>query len=103
AVPRAELRERYETEFMRALGAIATAKRQVNVLLHILGYFRTQLDDDSRRELLSVLEDYRHGLVPLIVPITLVRHYVRRFDVTYLRGQIYLEPHPKELMLRNHV
>lgn len=103
AVPRAELRERYETEFMRALGAIATAKRQVNVLLHILGYFRMHLDDDSRRELLSVIEDYRRGLVPLIVPITLIRHYVRRFDVTYLRGQIYLEPHPKELMLRNHV
>jgi len=103
AVPRAELRERYEAEFMRALGEIATTKRQTNVLLHILGYFRTHLDDDSRRELLSVLEDYRRGLVPLIVPITLIRHYVRRFDVAYLRGQIYLEPHPKELMLRNHV
>ena len=103
AVPRAELRERYEAEFMRALGEIATTKRQVNVLLHLLGYFRAQLDDDSRRELLSVIDDYRRGLVPLIVPITLIRHYVRRFDVTYLRGQIYLEPHPKELMLRNHV
>ena len=103
AVPRAELRERYEAEFMRALGEIATTKRQVNVLLHLLGYFRAQLDDDSRRELLSVIDDYRRGLVPLIVPITLIRHYVRRFDVTYLRGQIYLEPHPKGLMLRNHV
>jgi len=103
AVPRAELRERYEAEFMRALGEIATTKRQVNVLLHILGYFRTHLDDDSRRELLSVIEDYRRGVVPLIVPITLIRHYVRRFNVAYLRGQIYLEPHPKELMLRNHV
>jgi uncharacterized protein YbgA (DUF1722 family)/uncharacterized protein YbbK (DUF523 family) len=103
AVPRAELRERYEAEFMRALGEIATTKRQANVLLHILGYFRKQLDDDSRGELLAVIEDYRRGLVPLIVPITLIRHYVRRFDVAYLRGQIYLEPHPKELMLRNHV
>jgi len=103
AVPRAELRERYEAEFMRALGEIAATKRQANVLLHILGYFRKQLDDDSRGELLAVIEDYRRGLVPLIVPITLIRHYVRRFNVAYLRGQIYLEPHPKELMLRNHV
>jgi uncharacterized protein YbgA (DUF1722 family) len=102
-VPRAELCQRYESEFMRALGEIATTKRQTNVLLHLLGYFHKQLDDDSRRELLAVLEDYRRGLVPLIVPITLIRHYVRRFDVAYLRGQIYLKPHPKELMLRNHV
>jgi len=50
-----------------------------------------------------VIEDYRNGLVPLVVPLTLIRHYVRRFDVAYLRGQVYLEPHPKELMLRNHV
>jgi uncharacterized protein YbgA (DUF1722 family)/uncharacterized protein YbbK (DUF523 family) len=102
AVPRGELRERYEAEFMRALGAMATTKRHVNVLLHIVGHFRGQLDDDSRRELLSVIDDYRRGLVPLIVPITLIRHHVRRFGVAYLRGQVYLEPHPKELMLRNH-
>jgi uncharacterized protein YbgA (DUF1722 family)/uncharacterized protein YbbK (DUF523 family) len=103
AVPRAELRERYEAEFMGALCAMATARRHANVLQHILGYFRERLDSDSRRELLSVIDDYRRGLVPLIVPITLIRHYVRRFGVAYLRGQIYLEPHPKELMLRNHV
>jgi uncharacterized protein YbgA (DUF1722 family)/uncharacterized protein YbbK (DUF523 family) len=103
AVPRAELRERYEAGFMRALGEMATTKRHVNVLLHIVGYFRERLDSDSRRELLALIEDYRRGLVPLIVPITLIRHYVRRFGVAYLRGQVYVEPHPKELMLRNHV
>ena len=102
-IPRATLCERYESEFMRVLGEIATAKRHANVLQHIVGYFRDQLDADSRRELLSLIEDYRRSLVPLIVPITLIRHYVRRFDVAYLRGQIYLQPHPKELMLRNHV
>ncbi len=102
AVRRAELRERYEAEFMGALRQMATARRHTNVLQHILGYFRERLDRDSRRELLSVLADYRCGLVPLIVPLTLIRHYVRRFDVAYLRGQFYLEPHPKELMLRNH-
>jgi len=52
---------------------------------------------------LALIEDYRSGMLPLIVPMTLVRHFVRRFDVAYLKGQTYLEPHPKELMLRNHV
>jgi uncharacterized protein YbgA (DUF1722 family)/uncharacterized protein YbbK (DUF523 family) len=101
--PRAALRERYEAEFMQALAVIATPKRHANVLQHIVGFFRNELDADSRRELLSLIEDYRRSMVPLIVPITLIRHYVRRFDVAYLRGQIYLQPHPKELMLRNHV
>jgi uncharacterized protein YbgA (DUF1722 family)/uncharacterized protein YbbK (DUF523 family) len=100
---RGVLREQYEAEFMQALSVIATPKRHANVLQHIVGYFRDKLDADSRRELLSLIDDYRCGLVPLIVPITLIRHYVRRFDVAYLRSQIYLQPHPKELMLRNHV
>jgi uncharacterized protein YbgA (DUF1722 family)/uncharacterized protein YbbK (DUF523 family) len=73
------------------------------VLMHIAGYFKRELAADEKTELLGVIEDYRCGLVPLIVPITLIRHYVRKFDVTYLRGQVYLNPHPKELMLRNHV
>ena len=103
SVGRGELRDRYETEFMGALKKIATPARQVNVLQHMAGYFRDRLDPESRRELATVIEDYRAGLVPLIVPITLVRHHVRTLDVGYLKGQVYLEPHPKELMLRNHV
>jgi uncharacterized protein YbgA (DUF1722 family)/uncharacterized protein YbbK (DUF523 family) len=103
STPRTKLREEYERDFMSALHELATTRRQTNVLTHVLGYFREQLDTDSRRELLSVVEDYRHGLIPLIVPITLVRHYVRKLEIPYLRGQLYLEPHPKELMLRNHV
>jgi len=103
ANPRMTLRERYEAEFMGALRVMAPTRRHANVLHHIIGYFPKQLDGDSRRELLSVIEDYRKGLLPLVVPLTLIRHYVRRFNVTYLQGQVYLEPHPKELMLRNHV
>ena len=57
----------------------------------------------EKRELLGVIGDYTAGLVPLVVPITLINHYVARFDVTYVRDQIYLKPHPTELMLRNHV
>lgn len=102
-IERAALRERYETGFMTALAKPGTAARHVNVFHHIIGYFSGRLDADSRRELLGVIEDYRAGMVPLIVPITLIRHYVRLFDVGYVSGQVYLEPHPKELMLRNHV
>ena len=88
---------------MEALQAITTARRHTNVLEHMAGYLKTVLDDASRAELRATIEDYRLGLVPLIVPITLIRHHVRHHDVAYLTGQVYLEPHPRELMLRNHV
>jgi len=100
---RADVQARYREGFMRGLAAMATARKHANVLLHMAGYFRKSLDDDSRQELLGAIEDYRRGLVPLIVPITLVRHHVRRVGEPYLAGQVYLDPHPKELMLRNHV
>ncbi len=101
--PHAEMRSRYEAEFMSALGEMATTRRQTNVLQHISGYLRPHLDEDSRKELFVLIEDYRCGLVPLIVPVTLIRYFLRRSPIPYLGGQVYLEPHPKELMLRNHV
>jgi uncharacterized protein YbgA (DUF1722 family)/uncharacterized protein YbbK (DUF523 family) len=100
---RAALREHYEREFMSALRRIATPKRHANVMQHMVGHFRKQLDADSRDELLALIEDHRNGLVPLIVPITLIKHHARRLGVEYLQGQVYLEPHPRELALRNHV
>ncbi len=103
SLERRDLRDRYERDFMDALAKVVPPARNVNVLQHIAGYFREHLDSESRRELADLIDDYRNGLTPLIVPITLMRHYVRRFGVAYLAGQVYLEPHPKELMLRNHV
>jgi len=100
---RPELETRYTADFMTALETMATSRRHTNVLQHMAGYFKTILDAASKAELGATIEDYRVGLVPLIVPITLLRHYVRHHDVPYLAGQLYLEPHPKELMLRNHV
>ncbi len=97
------LRDRLHRRFMSALSQIATPQRHTNVLQHMAGYFKKSLDATSRAELQTAIEDYRLGLVPLIVPVTLVRHHVRVHDVEYLAGQIYLAPHPKELMLRNHV
>ena len=100
---RAELRDRYSELFMRALAVRATPRRHANVLQHMAGHLRGRLDDASRRELASVIDDYRSELLPLIVPVTLIRHHVRRLGVEYLADQVYLEPHPKELMLRNRV
>lgn len=103
ALPRGELRERYEREFMATLKKMSTPGRHANVLQHMLGQLSDDLDDGDRRELLSVVDDHRLGLVPLVVPVTLLRHHARRLGVSALLGQTYLEPHPKELMLRNHV
>lgn len=103
STPRHELRERYETTFMAGLKRIATPRKNVNVLQHLLGFFSKQLDTGSRQEIVSHIEDYHRGLVPLVVPLTLIRHYVRLLDIDYLSDQVYLNPHPKELALRNHV
>jgi uncharacterized protein YbgA (DUF1722 family)/uncharacterized protein YbbK (DUF523 family) len=103
SLPRADLSRRYQEGFMTALAKSASRGRHGNVLQHMMGYFKRQLSADEKAELQQVITDFRHGFVPLIVPITLIRHYVRLFDGEYLAGQTYLEPHPKELMLRNHV
>jgi len=101
--PLAPWLERYAEAFMRALQVPATPRKHVNVLQHIMGFFKSRLVAAEKRELQGVIDDYAGGLVPLIVPITLINHYVAHFDTAYVRDQIYLHPHPKELMLRNHV
>jgi uncharacterized protein YbgA (DUF1722 family) len=98
-----ELLQRYGELFMDALKIKATTHKHVNVLNHLVGHFKTKLQPAERKELNGVIDDYRLGLVPLVVPLTLVKHYVIRHDITYIRNQVYLNPHPKELMLRNHV
>jgi uncharacterized protein YbgA (DUF1722 family)/uncharacterized protein YbbK (DUF523 family) len=94
--------DEYAEGFMQALAIPATRGRHVNVLQHMAGYFDAA-DTGSRRELAATIDDYGHGLVPLVVPLTLIAHHARRYDVRYLIDQVYLQPHPKELMLRNHV
>jgi len=98
-----ELAHRYGELFMNTLAVKATVRKHVNVLHHIIGHFKERLSANEKSELLSVIGDYHHGLSPLVVPLTLIKHYVRIFDVSYIREQVYLNPHPKELMLRNHV
>lgn len=103
ALLRDELRARYQAGFMEALGKLATPARHVNVLMHMFGHFSGRLSPEARQEVLTVIDDHRNGLVPLVVPLTLLRHYVRLLKVAYLSEQTYLDPHPKELMLRNRV
>ncbi|MBM4129077.1 MAG: DUF1722 domain-containing protein, partial [Nitrospira sp.] len=93
----------YIGKLMRGLQLIATVKKNTNVLLHLMGFFKRHLSSDEKQELLEVIEHYHRELIPLIVPVTLIKHYVRKFDEPYLKRQYYLNPHPIELMLRNHV
>jgi uncharacterized protein YbgA (DUF1722 family)/uncharacterized protein YbbK (DUF523 family) len=98
-----ELFSKYEHILMEALSLKTTARKNLNVLQHIMGYFKKQLTADEKQELLEVFEQYRSGFVPLVVPITLINHYVRKYDQPYLKMQTYLNPHPVELKLRTHV
>lgn len=100
---RTQTRAAYETGFMKALAKPVRRQRHTNALQHMLGYLKKLLSSVERAEVVGVVEDFHAGLVPLVVPITLIRHYVRVHAVEYLRDQTYLDPHPKELALRNHV
>ncbi len=87
----------------KALATQATTKKHVNVLQHAMGYFKKLLSADEKQELLEVIGNYARHYVPLVVPVTLLNHYVRKYDQPYLKEQYYLNPHPAELALRNHV
>ncbi len=93
----------YLAQLMEASSHPATRAKHQNVLQHILGYFKNELTAAEKAELLEVIANYRNRLLPLIVPLTLINHYVRKYDKPYLAEQYYLQPHPLELALRNHV
>lgn len=103
ALAEAELFARYEELLMRALRLQATPRKHANVLTHCLGYFRRRLAADEKQEMLELIERHRTEQVPLVAPLTLLNHYVRKYREPYLAGQVYLNPHPAELRLRNHV
>jgi len=99
----AVLYDRYQHHLMEALSAKPTVKKSADVLLHMMGHFKKKLSADEKQELLEVITRYRQKLIPIIVPVTLIAHYVRKYRVSYLERQVFLNPHPVELMLRNHV
>jgi uncharacterized protein YbgA (DUF1722 family)/uncharacterized protein YbbK (DUF523 family) len=98
-----DVAESYRTGFTKVMRRAPSRKGHTNVLRHMAGYVSDGLDADDRYELTESITQYHAGLVPLIVPVTLLRHYVRKFDIETLQNQVYLWPHPHELMLLNHV
>jgi uncharacterized protein YbgA (DUF1722 family)/uncharacterized protein YbbK (DUF523 family) len=101
--PVAKVYDAYFEQFITALGRKATVRKTTNVLQHIEGYFKKDLTPDEKSELGELIEDYHRELVPLVVPVTMLNHYVRKYGREYLAKQVFLNPHPMELMLRNHV
>jgi len=102
-LPIKELYDQYQLLLMEALKLKTTIRKNTNVLQHLMGYFKKQLSGDEKQELLEIFGQYRNEHVPLIVPITLINHYVRKYEQPYLKQQTYLHPHPLELKLRIHV
>ena len=101
-MPLGDLYDRYQLLLMEALKLKTTIRKNINVLQHLMGYFKKQLSGDEKQELLEAFDQYRSEYLPLIVPITLINHYVRKYDQPYLKQQTYLNPHPVELKLRTH-
>jgi len=103
SMPIEELYKTYEALLLEALELKTTPRKNLHVLQHSMGYFKKELSSDEKEKLLEVFAQYRNERVPLIVPITLVNHYVRKYKQPYLSEQTYLRPHPISLGLRNHV
>jgi uncharacterized protein YbgA (DUF1722 family) len=95
--------DEYLLRMMTCLKARASRKRHTNVLMHVMGFLKNKIDSDDKQEMIEVMDSYRHGKVPLIVPITLMRHHLRRFPDEYISSQYYMAPYPEELMLRNMI
>ncbi|ADU62215.1 MAG: DUF523 and DUF1722 domain-containing protein [Pseudodesulfovibrio sp.] len=101
-MPRDELFDHYGRLLAQAMAHKPTARKNADVLMHAMGYFKAMLTADEKQECLEIIENYKKEMIPLIVPITLMNHYVRKYGVHYLKDQCYLAPHPLELKLRNH-
>jgi len=101
-LPLDELYDTYQHLLVEALRLKTTIKKNANVLQHMMGYFKKELSSDEKQELIEVINLYRDVNVPLIVPMTLMNHYIRKYDQLYLKEQYFLQPHPIELQLRNH-
>lgn len=102
-VPLQEAMDHYILTLMNALQKKANRKSHTNVLLHIIGYMKKELDSDTKQDLLAAIEEYRTNKVHLVVPLTLLKHYLKRHGNEYIMSQAYLNPYPHELGLRNYI
>ena len=95
--------DKYLALLLQAMGLKKTVKKNYNVLLHVGAYFKKDLEPYEKKELQDLSKQYYQSFVPLIVPLTLINHYARKYNKSYLLQQWYLNPHPVELGLLNHV
>ena len=95
--------EIYIAKLMKSLKKVASRKSHVNVLQHIQGYLKKGLSGDDKAELCELIDNYRKGQVPLIVPITLLKHHFRKNPDPYIEDSYYMSPYPQELRLTNEI
>jgi uncharacterized protein YbgA (DUF1722 family)/uncharacterized protein YbbK (DUF523 family) len=98
-----EVANTYISQLMKALKKVASRKNHVNVLQHIQGYLKKELDADNKTELCELIERYRQGDIPLIVPLTLLKHHFRKNPDPYIEDSYYMSPYPQELRLINEL
>jgi uncharacterized protein YbgA (DUF1722 family)/uncharacterized protein YbbK (DUF523 family) len=99
----AQVAEQYILQLMTALKKVASRKNHVNVLQHIQGYLKKDLSADDKAELCEIIEQYRNGYIPLIVPLTLLKHHFRKSPDPYIEESYYMSPYPQELQLINQL
>ena len=99
----AEFKDEYARHYMEALAVMTTPQKHNDALLHILGFLKNLLSSEQKADILKSIDNYRLGIHPLIVPITLLNHYITIHKVPYIQDQLYLQPHPIDLSLRNHI
>ena len=98
-----EIGQEYFTELMTSLEKKANRKSHTNVLMHLQGYLKQQLESKEKMNLAEVIEQYRLGIIPLIVPVTLLKHHFNNHPNDYIDKQAYLQPYPDDLKLRNTI
>ena len=99
----ADRSDSYLLQLMEILKLKASRGNHVNVLQHVQGYLKKQLDGDDKQELVETIERYRMGQLPLIVPITLLNHHFRKYPDKYIAESWYMNPYPSELKLHNEI
>lgn len=98
-----EFKDKYAMIYMEALTVKTTPKKHSDVLQHVMGFIKKDVGSKERADILRSIDNYRKGIIPLIVPITLLNHYIKVLEIAYIKDQFYLNPHPEDLSLRNHV
>lgn len=93
----------YENSYMEIMKHQASVKKHADVLYHLMGFFKKDIDSSEKQELVEVIEKYRTGMIPLVTPLTLINHYIKKYPVQWVCDQTYLTPYPEELLLRSYM